>query len=192
MAESHCASLRPVADHLPIVRRQRRITMDEQIRGEGHVATVDPSADVVDSLIRRVVSYVAHSEKETRRRPSFTRFTIHQDTGAMFVYHGQRVWLVWQSPHARSSVWMTKAGGCSIATSVLCGSIGGLVRVGLIAWIATQSATVQRARSRVIRERFTVVNVRWLERPELTRPELPYCCPQCSGHAPEASGLAHW
>jgi hypothetical protein len=33
-------------------------------------------------------------------RPSSTSRCTSQDAGAMFVYHGQRLMLEWQSPHA--------------------------------------------------------------------------------------------
>src|SRR3954467_11840741 len=73
-------------------------------------------------------AYVDQVEKFTWSRPWWTWFAIIQFIGVMFVYHGQRVSVVWQSRQDRSMIAAT----CGVALLIREPAAGdeGLVRSG--------------------------------------------------------------
>ena len=68
----------------------------------------------------------SHSEKFRVSRPPSTSDCANHDAGATFVYHGQRVRLLWQSAHA--SVTIARVPGSSAAACVT----GGFVVVAAV------------------------------------------------------------
>jgi hypothetical protein len=61
-----------------------------------------------------------HAEKSSISRPSLTCLETIHETGATRLYHGQFVWLEWQSWHERSRIAPT----CGFTTPDMCTPIG--------------------------------------------------------------------
>src|SRR5215831_3458200 len=62
----------------------------------------------------------AHAEKSSISRPLLTCLEMIHEMGATWLYHGQFVWLEWQSWHERTRIALT----CGSITSPLCTPVG--------------------------------------------------------------------
>src|SRR5690349_5323238 len=96
----------------------------------------------IASAASPALSSCGRSQLETSNceRPASTSFWTSHETGATFVYHGQRVRLEWQSPHA--SMNRARVRGLSQAGSLVVGGFVWLRPYGT-SWIARKRMTAE-------------------------------------------------